>query len=369
MVKWLGHRTIASTPCRFDPDADSMIPAARRKVAIVGLGMAVAPHAQSLRDLADRVDVVAAYSPTEARRDAFAARFDFPVTGDLDSIVADDAIDAVLILTPPRTHLPLVRRFAAAGKHILVEKPLEADTARAEQVVAACASAGVTLGVVLQHRFRSGSLALAARLREGKLGDIAAASVAVPWWRPQTYYDEPGRGTIARDGGGVLLTQAIHTLDLFCSLVPAVAEVSAYATTTPLHRMETEDLACAALRFGNGALGTLSATTASFPGFPERIEIVGTRGTATLHGGSLDVHYQDGGNETAGEASSHGGGADPMAFAHDAHRALIAGFFDALADGRAPVNSGRAALAVHDLIDAVLASSHAHAPVPVRQRP
>ena len=203
-----------------------MIPAARRKVAIVGLGMAVAPHALSLRDLADRVDVVAAYSPTEARRDAFAARFDFPVTGDLDSIVADDAIDAVLILTPPRTHLPLVRRFAAAGKHILLEKPLEADTARAEQVVAACASAGVTLGVVLQHRFRSGSLALAARLREGKLGDIAAASVAVPWWRPQTYYDEPGRGTMARDGGGVLLTQAIHTLDLVLSLVPAVAEVS-----------------------------------------------------------------------------------------------------------------------------------------------
>ena len=88
----------------------------------------------------------------------------------------------------------------------------------------------------------------------------------VPWWRPQTYYDEPGRGTLARDGGGVLITQAIHTLDLFLSLTPRVAEVAAFAATTPLHRMETEDIACAALRFANGALGTLDATTASYPG-------------------------------------------------------------------------------------------------------
>jgi len=344
------------------------MPAPRRRIAIIGLGMAVSPHARSLRDLADRVDVVAAVSRTPARRDAFAAQFDFPVSGDVEAIVGDDSIDAVLILTPPRTHLPLVERFAAAGKHVLLEKPLEADTVRAESVVDACERNGVMLGVVLQHRFRPGARALARCIAEGRLGDIAAASVSVPWWRPQSYYDAPGRGTLERDGGGVLLTQAIHTLDLFLSVAPPLAEVAAYAGTTRLHRMETEDIACAALRFGNGALGTLDATTASYPGFPERIDIVGTRGTARLCAGSLELCFHDGQRESAGERAASGGGADPMAFSHDAHRALIGEFLDALDAGRPPVNDGRAALAVHDLIDAVLASSKAHAPVPVRQR-
>src|SRR5207248_1280646 len=123
----------------------------------------------------------------------------------------------------------------------------------------ACDRARVTLGVVLQHRFRPAARALATHIRADALGEIAAASVSVPWWRPQSYYDEPGRGSLARDGGGVLLTQAIHTLDFFLSIAPPLAEVAAYARTTPLHRMETEDLACAALRFANGALGTLNA--------------------------------------------------------------------------------------------------------------
>jgi predicted dehydrogenase len=340
-----------------------------RRIALIGLGMAVTPHAQSLRDLADRVEVAGAYSPTPARRAAFAGRFEFPVTGDLDALADDPTIDAALILTPPRAHLPLVERFAAAGKHVLLEKPLEADTARAEAVVAACERGGVTLAVVLQHRFRPAARALARRLDARELGDVAIASVAVPWWRPQSYYDEPGRGTLARDGGGVLITQAIHTLDLFLSLVPRVAEVAAFAATTALHRMETEDVACGALRFVNGALGTLHATTASYPGFAERIEITGTRGTALLTAGKVDLQWQEGRRETVGEESTLGGGADPMAFTHDAHRAVLAEFLDALDERRPPVNDGQAALRVHDLIDAVLESSRAHRPIPVRQRP
>ena len=331
--------------------------------------MAVTPHARSLQDLAGRVQVAAAFSPTKARRDAFGAQFDFPLTDDLDSIVDDRSIDCALILTPPRTHLPLVERFAAAGKHVLLEKPLDVDTGRAEAVVAACERNGVTLGVVLQHRFRPGARALAQCVVDQRLGEIVAASVAVPWWRPQSYYDEPGRGTLARDGGGVLLTQAIHTLDLFLSMTPRLAEVAGYVTTSAIHRMETEDLACAALRFANGALGTLNATTASHPGFPERIEIIGTRGTATLRGGSLDMHFQDGAREAVGDSAMSGGGADPMAFAHDAHRAVLVEFLDALDAQRHPINHGRSALAAHDLIDAVLASSQARKPIPVRPRP
>jgi UDP-N-acetyl-2-amino-2-deoxyglucuronate dehydrogenase len=365
VVKWSSHRTIVLP---ITPATRSVIRAPRHRIAIVGLGMAVAPHAQSLRDLAARVEVAAAFSPTRARRDAFAARFDFPLVGDLDAIANDRSIGAVLLLTPPRTHLPLVERFAGAGKHILLEKPLETDTPRAEAVVAACERAGVLLGVVLQHRFRPGARALATALAQDRLGRIVAASVAVPWWRPQSYYDEPGRGTLARDGGGVLLTQAIHTLDLFVSIAPPLSEVAAYAATTAVHRMETEDIACAALRFANGALGTLDATTARYPGFPERIDVIGTHGTAALCGGKLDLYFHDGRHEAAGEDGTLGGGADPMAFAHDAHRALITEFLDALDAGRAPANNGRAALAVHDLIDAVLASSQKHTPIPVRQR-
>ena len=330
--------------------------------------MAVTPHAQSLRDLADRVDVVGAYSRTPERRAAFARKFDFPLTGNLDALIEDRTIDAALILTPPRTHLPLVERFAGAGKHILLEKPLEADSGRAAAVVACCERARVRLAVVLQHRFRPAARALAQRLRRGDLGDIAGASVHVPWWRPQTYYDEPGRGTLERDGGGVLITQAIHTLDLFLTLTPRLAEVGAFAATSPLHRMETEDIACAALRFENGALGTLFATTASYPGFAERIELIGTRGTAVLAAGKVDLHFHDGKRESIGEEATLGGGADPMAFSNDAHRAVLAEFLDAVEQDRAPMNDGRSALLVHDLIDAILESSRAHAPIAVRHR-
>ena len=140
---------------------------------------------------------------------------------------------------------------------------------------------------MLQHRFRPAAERLAALLAEGALGAIVGCSTTIRLWRPQAYYDEPGRGTLARDGGGVLMTQGIHTLDLMLSLAGPVAEVTGFAATTPVHRMETEDMACAAVRFASGALGVIDATTAAYPGFPERIELACTRGTASLAGAGL----------------------------------------------------------------------------------
>jgi UDP-N-acetyl-2-amino-2-deoxyglucuronate dehydrogenase len=329
----------------------------RHRIALIGLGMAVTPHARSLLDLRDRVEVAYAFSRSEARRRAFAARFDFPITGDLDRIFDDPSVDAVLILTPPNSHLELVRRCAAAGKHILLEKPLERSTERALQLVEAAETAGVKLGVVFQHRFREASEHLRTLLEGAVLGDLAAINVISPWWRPQSYYDEPGRGTLERDGGGVLITQAIHTLDLTLSLAGPVAEVAAIAGTTGLHRMEAEDFAGAGLRFANGALGALMATTAEYPGFPERIELIGAKATAILAAGVVTVHYHDGREERVGEEQGTGGGADPMAFPHDAHRALLTDFLDALDHDRAPRVSGREALRVHRFIDAVLRAS------------
>jgi UDP-N-acetyl-2-amino-2-deoxyglucuronate dehydrogenase len=326
----------------------------RHRLAVIGLGMAVTPHAKSLLDLCERVEVAYAFSRSEARRRAFAERFDFPITGDLDRIVDDSSIDAVMILTPPNSHLELVERFAAAGKHILLEKPLERSTERARRLVEAAEAADVKLGVVFQHRFREASEHLRALLRQGALGELAIVNVISPWWRPQSYYDEPGRGTLARDGGGVLITQAIHTLDLTLSLAGPVAEVAAITGTTGLHRMETEDFAGAGLRFASGAYGALIATTAEYPGFPERTELVGTRATAILTAGVVTIHYQDGREERFGEEQGTGGGADPMAFPHDAHRAVLADFLDALDQDRSPRVSGREALRVHHFIDAVL---------------
>ena len=343
---------------------------AKHRVAIIGLGMAVTPHAKSLLDLKERVDVAYAFSPSEARRRDFKTRFDFPLGVDLDAILADKSVDAVLILTPPNTHRDLVKRAAAAKKHILLEKPLEITTPRALELIEACDAAGVTLGVVLQHRFRPAGAKLAEIVRSGALGDLVGCSTTIRLWRPQSYYDQPGRGTKARDGGGVLLTQGIHTLDLMLSLAGDVAEVHGYATTTRVHRMETEDLVCAAARFVNGAFGTIEATTAAFPGFPERIELIGTRGTAMLAGTELNVNFHDGTSvEIAPGKSAGGTGADPMAFPHDYHRGVLADFLDAIATGRAPRVSGREALRVHRLIDALLESGASGKTVRVERQP
>jgi predicted dehydrogenase len=208
------------------------------------------------------------------------------------------------------------------------------------------------------------------RLREmlaaGALGKLVGCSATIRLWRPQSYYDQPGRGTKARDGGGVLLTQGIHTLDLMLSLAGPVAEVTGYATTTSVHRMETEDLVCAAVRFASGALGIIEATTSAYPGFPERIEIVGEAATATLAGTRLDVFHHDGSvTQMAPDNSAGGTGVDPMDFPHDYHRALIAEFLDALDGGRDPAVSGAEALKVHRLIDALLQSAVAGRPVGV----
>lgn len=328
------------------------------RIAIIGLGMASAPHAQSLIDLQGRLDVAGAYSPTAARREAFAETWKLPVTGDLDGLFEDPTIDAVLILTPPNSHLELVQRAAEAGKHILLEKPLDISMERATALVEIAEAKGVKLGIVLQHRFRPISLALLQLVSDGRLGEVVGASAKLSNWRPQSYYDQPGRGTRARDGGGVLLTQGIHTLDLLISVAGLPVEAMAYATTTPVHRMETEDLVAGAVRFTNGALGTVSATTCGYPGIPDTIELIGTKGTARIEGARLVAHLHDGATVELDDGQLGGGaGADPMAFSHAHHRAVIEDFIDAVEQDREPRVSGREALKVHRLIEALLRSA------------
>ncbi|QDZ00629.1 Gfo/Idh/MocA family oxidoreductase [Nitratireductor mangrovi] len=327
----------------------------KTRIAIVGLGMAVTPHARGLVDLAGEVEVAYAFSPSEARRKAFADKFAFPTCDSLDTILKDRSVDAVAVYTPANTHRDIGLACAHAGKHVLMEKPLDITTARAIELVEGCRTAGVKMGVVLQHRFRPAGVRLAEILAAGELGRIVGCSAAIRLWRPQSYYDEPGRGSFARDGGGVLISQGIHTLDLMLSLAGQVDTVTGFNTTTPVHTMETEDMVCAAIRFDNGAFGTIEATTAAYPGFAEEIVLTCEKGTARLTGTQLLVQFQDGGEETIEADRSAGGtGADPMAFPHDYHRSVMADFVAAIRDGSAPKVTGYEALKVHRLIDALI---------------
>jgi predicted dehydrogenase len=321
---------------------------------------------QGLRDLSERVQVAAAFSPTETRRRDFVSRWGVPVIESAEAIWSDPGIDAVMVLTPPSTHRDLVERAARAGKHVLLEKPVEITTDRAEHLVVTAERAGIKLGIVLQHRFRPISAALAGIISEGRLGELVGASARLANWRPQSYYDQPGRGTKARDGGGVLLTQGIHTLDLLISLAGMPSEAIAFATTTPVHRMETEDLVVGAIRFESGAIGAVSATTTAYPGYPEAIDLIGTKGVARIENTTLTVRFHDGSEFQQDDGALGGGaGADPMAFPHDHHRAVLADFLDSLDQDREPKVSGREALKVHRLIDALLRSSESGRREPV----
>jgi predicted dehydrogenase len=171
----------------------------------------------------------------------------------------------------------------------------------------------------------------------------------------------------ARDGGGVLITQAIHTLDLFQSLTGPITKVMAFAKTSPLRKIDTEDVVGAGIEFANGALGTIDATTVAYPGYPERIELACDKGSAALVAETLDIFYKDGRHIKHEGAESKSGGADPMAFPNDAHKALITDFLDAIDQNGEPEVSGRAALRVHLLIDALLQSAEQGKAVAVPQ--
>lgn len=336
------------------------------RLAVIGAGLGSAPHFRSLQDLAGEIDVAWVHARDAARLAAATTPTGVRKTTRLADLLEDPSVEAVLVLTPPNTHLALVQQIAAAGKHVLVEKPLEINLARARELVKTCEAAGVTLGIMLQHRLREAALALSSLMHSGALGTLVSASVSVRWWRPQSYYDEPGRGTLARDGGGVLITQAIHALDLMLSLTGLPDRVAGTAFTSPLHRMEGEDTAAALLHYAGGAVATVHATTAAWPGFAERIELNGTLGSATLEAGALAARMTDGRTITVGATQATGGGADPMAFDHAAHRAVLQDFAQAVQQGKAPAVTGRSALAVQQVIEAIITSSREGAAVTLR---
>lgn len=331
---------------------------------IVGAGMVAKTHVLACTASPEKIRLKAIVDGGSGRAKALAAEaakhtgHHVAVYASIEEAARDGDVDFAIIATPPNARADIVGPLAKAGKHILLEKPVARNTREAADLVALCHDAGVTLGIIFQHRMRAASQKARELVASGTLGELGLCEISVPWWRTQAYYDEPGRGTLARDGGGVLISQAIHTIDLALSLAGPVARVQAMAATTRFHKMETEDYVSAGLRFKNGAVGSLVASTASFPGAPESILLHFDKASLRLASGLLHVDWRDGRQETfGGAASGTGGGADPMAFTHEWHQGVFDDFVDAISSGRPPVVTGEAALLSHRLIDAIINSA------------
>ena len=327
-------------------------------VGVIGTGMAAAPHAKALNDLRDHIDLRGVFSRNAEKCKTFASRFELPFIKNLEDLINDPKLDIIIILTPPNQRLKLVQQFSDAGKHILMEKPVERSSAKAKKIVNLCKEKNVKLGIVFQHRFRESSQKLKKLILSHSLGSIFTVQVQVPWWRDQSYYDEPGRGSYERDGGGVLISQAIHTLDLMLSLTGPVSEVQALSSTSQFHKMESEDFVAGGLKFKSGASGSIFASTSSFPGNAESITLNCEKASAHLQSGVLTIKWLDSRTEKYGETSGTGGGADPMAFPHDWHRDLIDNFVKSVQNNYNSLISGEEALNVHELIDALIESSN-----------
>jgi len=238
----------------------------RRRVLILGTGLISRFHQQAV-EASDRF--------------AFAGRVSYR-TGDWRAEVARPDVDLLVVATASGAHDEAV--FAAARRRlpVLVEKPLAITSARIDAMARACAETGTPLGCICQTRWTPAFQATLAAVRAGRLGRLTFARVDVPWWRDDAYYTESAwHGTRAMDGGGALMNQSIHMIDWLTALMPPVAEVKGFAATLA-HPMETEDTACAAIRFEGGALGVVYGATSSWPGRPKTLEITGTRGTIVL---------------------------------------------------------------------------------------
>lgn len=326
-------------------------------IALIGLGMVAGTHVTAIRESDQGLRLHGVWARDPIRTTQFANDNKTRAYGSLQAIADDDDVDFVILATPPDARLNIVETLVSAGKPILMEKPIERNLQEATRIVALCEAARVPLGIVLQHRARAASIALKQAIEAGQLGQITTVEIRVPWWRDQAYYDVAGRGTYARDGGGVMMSQAIHTLDLAMWLAGPIGSVLAMLRTSPLHKLEAEDWAGALLEFQSGAVGTMMATTAAFPGAAESITLQGTKAAAHLESGVCTLTRLDATQEIFGAVANTGAGADPMAFTHAWHQSVIEDFATSLILHRAPMADGRSALQSHAVIDAMQTAS------------
>ena len=277
-----------------------------RGFGIVGTGVIAAMHADAIAALPG-ARLMAVTDVAAGAAAAFAAARGCAAEPDLDALLARADVDVVCVCVPSGLHAEVGIRAAKAGKHLVVEKPIDVTLEAADRLIEAARTAGVALTVISQHRFDPGLTELKRLLGEGALGRLVLGEASTKWYRTQAYYDSAGwRGTWAMDGGS-LMNQGVHYVDLLRWCMGPVTEVTAVCTTQA-HQIEAEDTALAILRFGSGAVGTILSSTAAFPGFPQRLEITGTEGTVIIEDGQMVRRAFGAGARADGDDRGDGGG-------------------------------------------------------------
>lgn len=328
-------------------------------VGIVGTGLIAHFHARAVAETPG-ARLVAVCGRDAARTAAFASAHGCGMASSLEDLIRRSEVDVLMVATPSGAHLDAAVAAARAGKHVLCEKPLEISRARIDTMIRAHREAGTRLGCIFQLRHMPALEPVRAALREGRFGTLTYAGAYVPWWRDTAYYrDSSWHGTREGDGGGALMNQAIHMIDLLCDLLPPVVSVSAHISAVGHPGIETEDSAVAALRFEGGAVGVVYGTTAAWPGQAKRLEISGTGGTAVLTDERLtrfsfrDARDSDLSWVSNALCETAAGAAQPGAMSHALHTACLGAFLESLRSGTPFAVSGESARRPVSLIEAI----------------
>ncbi|MFY9255720.1 MAG: Gfo/Idh/MocA family oxidoreductase [Fuerstiella sp.] len=309
---------------------------------IVGTGMISHFHAKAIAEISG-AKVVACCDTVEERATSFANEYGCKAYTSLDDMLADADVHIVNVCTPSGAHRDLAVAAANAGKHVVVEKPLEITLARCDDIINACKDNNVRLCAIFPSRFSPVNMALKQAVEDGRFGRLTLGDTYVKWWRTQEYYDSGGwRGTWGMDGGGAYMNQAIHQVDMLYWLMGDVVEVNGMTDTLAHERIEVEDVGVATLRFANGAIGVIEATTSAWPGLLKKTEIHGTQGTAVVE--QDDILRWEFMNELDSDAavreqfkpgsSNTGGAADPKAISFVGHRDQLQDFVESIQENR-----------------------------------
>jgi predicted dehydrogenase len=334
---------------------------------VVGAGMIGNFHAEAVQQLPN-AKLVAVCEPDQGKRDAFKDKFGCDGYDDLEKFMSDERIEVVTVATPSGLHHEAGMAAAAHGKHAVVEKPLDISLERIDKMIEAHEKAGTRLGGIFNMRFEETTRLFKKAVDSGRFGRLSFGMAYGPWWRDQDYYDKGGwKGTQAMDGGGAMMNQGIHTIDLLIWLMGKPKRVTCYAKTLVHERIEVEDTASATIEFENGALGTIACTTSMWPGHFRIIEVSGDKGTVAM--ADSKFFFWQFAEETEEDEKIREkylqfpgvsvGAADPSAgMTAEFHRANFSDFLEALDNGREPSVSGREARKAVELILAMYESAN-----------
>ncbi len=328
------------------------------KIGLIGTGSISGHFIKSINDL-PMAELVALCSSTPERAAKAGQTHDLPAYADLHAMIAERQPDVLCVCTQSGHHLEPTLTAAQAGIHVICEKPLEVTLDRADQMIRTCHEQNVQLACIFQNRYSPDYKKLHTAVREGKLGKLLMGNAYIKWYRSDEYYaGSSWRGTLKGDGGAALINQGIHTIDLLSDIMGSVDTVTADISTMT-HDIEGEDVAMAMLRFSNGAMGTIQASTSFWPGYPERLEVFGEKGSVILEGGSI-AHWNIQGEEATPVVENQAqpsGSSDPMAISYHLHRTQIGEILADIRDGRTPTIHGREGRKSLAIIDAIYRSA------------